>query len=96
MAARFLPIKFAASKLSDAASSSLPHTLILKSYFFKFIQLGREKMKHTNTTKISLIVEPANNEQTAPCESKLCTLTTEEILAVAGGPEVDIETGNGG
>jgi hypothetical protein len=52
-------------------------------------------MKNTNTTKISLILGPANNEPLAPSEQSLRALTNEEILSVAGGPEVDVETGTG-
>lgn len=50
-------------------------------------------MQNTNTTKPSFILGPSNNEQTEPSESNLRTLTTEEILNVAGGPEVEVGTG---
>jgi hypothetical protein len=53
-------------------------------------------VKNTNTTKISLILGHPNSEPQAPSEQNLRTLTNEEILSVAGGPEVDVEAGGGG
>ncbi|MBC3916863.1 hypothetical protein H8L32_05190 [Undibacterium sp. CY18W] len=44
----------------------------------------------------SNITVSLNNDSEAHNEQDMHTLTNEEILAVAGGPEVDIETGNGG
>lgn len=45
------------------------------------------------TTSMSMAI---NNQSETLSQQGIRTLTSEEILAVAGGPEVDIETGTGG
>ena len=52
-------------------------------------------MHHSNKTKMAFILGASNNEFSAQSEQNLRTLTNEEILSVAGGPEVDVETGGG-
>lgn len=44
----------------------------------------------------SKVTATSNNESKPQDQQGMRTLTTDEILAVAGGPEVDIETRNGG
>jgi hypothetical protein len=43
----------------------------------------------------SKVTATSNNESKTQDQQGMQALTSEEILAVAGGPEVDIETGGG-
>lgn len=50
-------------------------------------------MKNSDTSKIALIPAQSNMHFEEQSKHDLCTLTHEEIQAVAGGPEVEVGTG---
>ncbi|MBC3916862.1 hypothetical protein H8L32_05185 [Undibacterium sp. CY18W] len=53
-------------------------------------------MQNQAISKMISLSATLNNDSDMQSQQAMRVLTNEEILAVAGGPEVDVESGNGG
>jgi hypothetical protein len=53
-------------------------------------------MQNPVGSKVIPLSSRPNDDSKLVCDQDIRVLTTEEILGVAGGPEVDVEAGAGG